>query len=305
MNPKLLAAFDQHAAATFDKQSFLNDIVGSLDWQFDMEAGILSFGKKYQWNVQVLGTESEESSSWLWAWGNEASGIPDRLLEAANSLRQLGADQGLSELCDSQLPTDEYDGHFWSVLATGLCHGDAYYRGPYEGGAVFLVIKDSRYGREIAEPLARLGSVFPQAISTYAIGNHKNALVGHAGFLGLAVREEADGVHITDKDGNELLAQFDDRNRLASLAGKLSKSIESSPEERAAQKSASGKPVTFFEGWLRNCRAHYRGVTIMCGTISVVIGAIVWAFTSLGIASIAAAVAFVVLWTIGFIEMGE
>ena len=33
------------------------------------------------------------------------------------------------------------------MIASGVCDADAYYRGPYEGGAAFLLIKDERFPR--------------------------------------------------------------------------------------------------------------------------------------------------------------
>ena len=52
----------RHAAASFDKQRHLADLIHSLDWHFDMERGLLSFGDRYQWHAHVLGTESEENA---------------------------------------------------------------------------------------------------------------------------------------------------------------------------------------------------------------------------------------------------
>jgi hypothetical protein len=222
MNPKLLAAFDQHAAATFDKQSCLNELVGELDWQFEMDSGLLSFGDRHQWQAQILGTQSDESGTWLWAWANEASGIPENLLVAANALRKLGTAKGIAELTEAQLPADEYDGHFWSILATGVCKADAYYRGPYEGGAVFLLIEDPAFDRQVDNPLLRFATIMPQAVSAYPISNHKRAVAGYADFLGLTAEAQGDTVVVADGSGNQLTAEFDGQNRLTKLAGELS-----------------------------------------------------------------------------------
>ena len=222
MNPKLTTTYDKHAAATFDKQSYLNDIVGALDWEFDMDTGLLGFGGTHEWLAQVLGTESEQSGTWLWGWANDASGIPDNLLACANSLRKLGTDSAIPELTEPQVPADELDGHFWSILATGLCRANAYYRGPYDGGAVYLLIKDANYRHTLDHPLVRLASVFPQAISTYPISNHKHALKGHAEFLGLSVQPQENATIIADSQGGQLSAEFDGQNRLTSLSGDVS-----------------------------------------------------------------------------------
>lgn len=222
MNPKLSSTFDRHAAATFDKQLFLNDIVGELDWEFSMDTGVLGFGGTHRWHAQVLGTQSEQSDTWMWGWANEESTIPDNLLACANSLRKLGDDKGISEMTEARLPADELDGHFWAILATGLYKANAYYRGPYEGGAIYLLIKDTQYVQQVDNPLVRLATVFPQAISTYAISNHKHALTGHAEFLGLSVQPQGNATVVADSQGKQLSAEFDDQNRLTNLSGDVS-----------------------------------------------------------------------------------
>lgn len=301
MNPRLQALFDTHASAVFDKQSALNDRVGRLDWNFDTGTGILRFGDKYQWKAQVLGTESGVSGTWLWAWGNKASHIPENLLEASRSLRQLGADNGISELSSPQIRLDDgFGGHFWAILATGLCKANAYFRGPYKGGAAFLLIKDADYPEEAGDPLGRLRSMFPQAVCAYNIGDHRRALLGHAESLGLPVQSQADCVSIKDGAGNCLVAKFDDAARLTEITGKIVKPCQAGP-------ATSEKPAkaTFLEAWLKNCRTHYKGAALLYGTISAAVGLVAWIFTSPATAAIIASVVFVILWITGFIEYDE
>jgi hypothetical protein len=298
MNPKLLALFDKHASATFDKQSSLNDMIGDLDWEFGMETGTLRFGNKYRWKAQVLGTQSEQSGTWLWAWGNKACGIPEKLLDASNLLRKLGKDDDIPELCETQLPVaDQFDGHFWATLATGLCRANAYFRGPYKGGAVFLLIQDADYPRDVSNPLGRLLNHFSQSLITYNINDHKQALLGHADWLGLSVQSQTNDVIIQDDAGNSLVAKFDDQSRLTLLTGKmpnLSQITSKTPEK-----------TTFFEAWLKNCRTYYKGALLFYGTVSIAVGLITWFFTSLGTACITAVVVYAILGFVGFIEYGE
>ena len=41
----------RHAAASFDKQLHLADLIGGLPWHFDLTSGIRSFGDKYHWHA--------------------------------------------------------------------------------------------------------------------------------------------------------------------------------------------------------------------------------------------------------------
>ena len=120
-----------------DRHHHLSCIVSNHAWHFDLPTGTLSFGNQYRWQTQLLGTESEASNTWLWAWGNTESNIPAHLLVTSLALKAYGEQHAIPELTTPQLPLDQIDGHT-------LCEANAYYRCPYEGGALFVLIVPSR-----------------------------------------------------------------------------------------------------------------------------------------------------------------
>ena len=79
--------FSSHAVFSFDKQLLLADLIGDLPWAFDLPSGILSFGDQFAWRAEVLGTESDEAKTWMWAWANHESNIPEQQQAAAALVR--------------------------------------------------------------------------------------------------------------------------------------------------------------------------------------------------------------------------
>ncbi|MBL8799294.1 MAG: hypothetical protein JNM56_35740 [Planctomycetia bacterium] len=217
MNTGLIDLFCRHAAAAFDKQLRLNDLVGEEDWYFNMASGLLSFGQHLHFHAQVLGTESEETNSWLWAWANEGSNIPPSLLQAVLQLKALGEEQQIAELTTPMLPLSEIDGHTLAMIASGVCQANAYYRCPYEGGAAFVLIQDDSFPKPTEPPLARIASVFPRAICSIEIPDHRLALLGHLDHYGLAYEQEAGKVLVKENGELLLTATFDELNRLTNL----------------------------------------------------------------------------------------
>jgi hypothetical protein len=185
MHAELMRLYLRHAASSFDKQLHLSQVVGSCEWQLDLGSGQLSFGNQYHWQAQVLGTEAEESNTWLWAWANQASQIPPQVLGAALTLRLLGEHRQIPALTEPQVLLDDFDGHFLAMIGSGICRASAYYRAPYEGGAAYLLIKDDAFPLCSDAPVARIASVFPQAISSLEIPDHKVAFIGYLEFYGL------------------------------------------------------------------------------------------------------------------------
>jgi hypothetical protein len=232
MSPLLERLFCQHIAASFDKQMHLGDLVGDRSWRFNMHQGLLSFGDDLQWQIQILGTESEGSQTWLWAWANEASGIPSNLLQAAQAIRELGERNGIQELIDAEVPLSQADGHSLAAIATGVLDSHAYYRGPYEGGAVFLLITDSSFRRASENPPLRIASNFCQVISSYPIASHREAFQAYLRYYALPSR--ADGSEIVvEQDGTALLtAKFDRLDRLAKLESTVSPNTSGQPSQK-------------------------------------------------------------------------
>ena len=205
----------------WDCQLLLSTLIQGFPWTYEVQTGVLSFGDRLQFNAIVLGTESEETGTWLWAWANEASGIPVELQAASLKLRSLGEEHGITELTESIVPLDHADGHTFASIAVGEGIGKAYYRAPYDGGAAFLLITDESLRFEVENPVQRVLTVFPQAISAMELPDHREALRGYLGHYGL-VPEDDDGCLVLRDASEELLrAEFDDLNRLLRLTGSI------------------------------------------------------------------------------------
>ena len=97
----------QHAALALEKQFYLAELTEGSSWAFSMPTGELSFGNGLRSQVQILGTEGEAAGTWLWAWANQASGIPAQLLEAAEAMRALGHQETILELTTAEQELSE------------------------------------------------------------------------------------------------------------------------------------------------------------------------------------------------------
>src|SRR5262249_51656738 len=126
---------------------------------------------------------------------------------------------------EGRLPADEIDGHYLARLGCGVCQAAAYYRGPYAGGAVFLLITDPGFRPTVDEPLGRILTVFPEAISRIAIRDHRAALEGYLRDYGFDARSRSAGDAIVVEEAGKriLTATFDEARRLTRLEGAMSR----------------------------------------------------------------------------------
>lgn len=227
-----------YVAHVFDAQLRLATLIGGADWTLDPTTGLLSFGTQYQWCSQLLGTDSESSHTWRWAWADTGRDTPDHLLTAGRALKAYGEQHGIPELSAPELPHDQIDGHALALLASGLCDANAYFHCPSESGSRFVLIMDEDFPSCPDSPLQRLATVFPQAIASLYIPDHRLALVGYLDLHDLAYRQEGDTVVVTGNDESVLTATFDDQRRLSVL--------EITPSRPAAEPTES-----WDQFWLR------------------------------------------------------
>ena len=119
----------EHGAASWDKQMCLMGVIGEKAWSLDVKRGLLTFGGTDTFPVQLLGSEAEAAGTWLWAWANDASNLPPALTAASRQMQEVGRQQEIAALYDPEVSLETAGGHLLSMIASGVCGADAYYRG--------------------------------------------------------------------------------------------------------------------------------------------------------------------------------
>src|SRR5262249_32991993 len=150
----------RHAGLSFEKQCALADFLGSHNWSLDTERALISFGPGKGFPIQILGTESESSYTWLWAWANEASGLSEDVVRDSIRLQRLGEETGIQELAQPEVGLGPVSGHHLALIASGVCDAAGYYRGAYDGGAVYVLLYDPKKVIVRDESIVRMTRVF-------------------------------------------------------------------------------------------------------------------------------------------------
>ena len=208
---------EQYALIALEKQDKLDLLVGEHTYDLDLDAGKIRFNDSLEFPIQVLGTESDNTLSWLWAWADEQTEeVPEGLLRAARQLKDWGAREGLQEFTLPSMDLDRADGHFLSMIAGEICGASCYFRDAYEGGAAFVLLFDKRIDAQPSFDLSRLSRRLLDLISRYDL-NHRNALLSYFRIKGLSPTEAGDLITGTLETGEVLSAAFDNAGRLKSL----------------------------------------------------------------------------------------
>ncbi|RTQ48528.1 hypothetical protein EJV47_16280 [Hymenobacter gummosus] len=208
---------ERYSAIAYDKQNDLAEVIGENNWNFDMDAGTISFGPGLVFPMQIMGTFSYSSRTWLWAWANTRSGIPAALLQQGRQLKTYGEQQEIDLLKHDAVDAEESDLHLIGTIASGMFDASGYYLADYGQGVMVLTVKSPLIDAQRKRDFPRLLHAFPQAISLFEM-RHRPAFISYARLKGYELSEG--GATVTARSGStRITATFDDLDRLTNLNG--------------------------------------------------------------------------------------
>lgn len=208
---------ERYSAIAFDKQIDLGDRIGSNRWNVDVPQGTIAFGPSLVFPLQILGTISHASNTWLWAWANTKSGLPASIIQQSLQLKKYGEDNGIDLLRHETFAFSADRLHVMGMIASGMFNSSGYYIADYGQGAMVVTLQDSTINKTQTDTAHRILTVFPQVISQFEV-NHKMALKHYLKAKGYALTETENSVTGTKK-GISITGQFDNLSRLTNLQG--------------------------------------------------------------------------------------
>jgi hypothetical protein len=214
---KLLAYLEKYGLLSLEKQDRLVHVIGEHTHELDLETGKIRFDN-VEFPFQVLGTESDNTLTWLWAWADEQTEIPEDLVAASKELRDWGKREAVQEFVIPAVDLGRADGRVISLIASEVCKASCFYRDGYEGGSLFILLFDNRIDNQPSFDLNRLSKQFLDLISRYEF-DHRNALLSYLKAKGLAPFEGGSRMACTLGSGELLTAEFDNIGRIRLLNG--------------------------------------------------------------------------------------
>ena len=216
---KLTEYLEQFALIALEKQDKLSLLVGEHTYGLDLDAGKIHFNDNLEMSFQVLGTESDNTLIWLWAWADEQTEeIPVDLLKASRELRDWGSRKGMQEFTLPSIDLHKADGHVLSMISCELCNASCFFQDVYEGGSAYLLLFDKRIDAQPSFDLSRLSRRFLDLLSRHEL-SHRKALLSYLRIKKLPLEETGPTITCELDSGERLSAEFDIAGRLTLLNG--------------------------------------------------------------------------------------
>lgn len=209
---------EKFGASALEKQRNLYDVTGGLSWNVDMDKEEITFGDDLTFPMQVLGSFSHSSETWLWIWENKAGGYAESVMKQALLLKQYGEENNIDLLTVGKFDAVENDLHLIGMIAVEMFNGSGYYLGNYGQGTMVVTIKSDIIDKVESEELARILTVFPELISTFEIQNHKNAFTNYLTQKGYQLTLNGNEIK-AEKNENVINVVFNENNLLTKLNG--------------------------------------------------------------------------------------
>jgi hypothetical protein len=209
---------EKFGALALEKQRNLYTVTGGLSWNVDMNKEEITFGDDLTFPMQVLGSFSHSSETWLWIWDNKAGGYAESVMKQALLLKQYGEENNIDILSVGQFDAVENDLHIIGMMAVEMFNASGYYLGNYGQGTMVVTLKSDIVDQSESEELSRILTVFPELISTFEIRNHKNAFTNYLSQKGYKLTSNGNEVK-AEKNTAIINAVFNENNLLTKLNG--------------------------------------------------------------------------------------
>ena len=208
----LISYVEQCALITLEKQDKLELLIGDSLHELDLDAGKLRFND-FDFPLQVLGTESDNTLTWLWAWADEQTEIAAHLMRSAQQLKTWGADHGVPEFTVPSVDVNSADGMEIGLVAADVCSASCFFADHYEGGAAYFLLFDRRIDDGPSFDRQHLITRMADLFSQYDL-NQRSVLESYLRNKGLRSETDRNMISTELENGERLVAEFDDTNRL-------------------------------------------------------------------------------------------
>ena len=216
---ELISYFERYVLVSREKQLKLARLVGEHIFDLDLDAGVARFSGSLEFPLQVLGTQSDNTLTWLWAWAEEQTEIPADLQRSSLEMQDWGRGHNVPECTAPSVDLGRADGGLLSLVAAEVCKASCYYRDVYEGGALFLLLFSRDIDRQPSFGADDLARSFADLAAVYDF-HHRNAFRSYLQMKNLPHSEHASFIAGELDTGEDIRANFEESGRMVSLNGK-------------------------------------------------------------------------------------
>jgi len=211
--------FARHAGSAWLRQIWFQKYLGDGPWELSIDTGEADFGDDMKFEIQLLGSEAQGTDhSWQWAWANEGIEPAPKSMHDVEKLKAFGQQNQISEFTQPTLPLEHADAHALAMVAATICDESCYFRGPYDGGAVYFLIKTLPEERSSSAPMSDVLQACTELVQQFRV-NNRTMMTHLLQGQGFEMESTSDTINAT-RHGDVIRLEFNQQGRLATLNGR-------------------------------------------------------------------------------------
>lgn len=204
----------EHVLMGRARARMLEDLRDEKPWNVDLTLGKLVLGED-AFRAQILGTFSNSSATFLWAWANSGNAEWGASLEIANSLRQRGERPGNAVFQETSIAAGWVNPNELAYVSGELAGGHPVFVGAYDGGAALLLLTSARL--DVADlPLAYLPGIL-SGFGSFANADPRPCVRRFVERLGFSV-DPGDRSLTATRGADTVTVSFDSEGRVAKVS---------------------------------------------------------------------------------------
>lgn len=181
------------------RMRMLDDLRGDKPWNVDLAAGTLQLGEQ-SFEVQILGTFSASTRTFLWAWANPGAVAWGAAMSSVNELRSLGERKGYAVFRTPKVAESWVHPRELAPVAAEIAGDYPVFVGAYDGGEVYLMISDVDLDLDLKDfSLAYIPGILLQ-LSSITVCNQKACAKEFGEHLGFTATDGSNTTYFTRGD---------------------------------------------------------------------------------------------------------
>lgn len=206
-----------YGGLAMEKQWDLYNVIGRKSGKINAAKGTIKFGFWLSFPVQILGTYTISTQTFLWAWAS-SSPFPSDIIQQALQLKSYGIKNGISRLSKALFQAEKLHLNLIGSIASGMFNASAYYLVEGKDEITVVTLNGDKINSKApaGHDLAKL--VIPEWVSWFEMTDERHAIVTYLTAKGYEITWE--GTEMTAKLGGDWFkAVFDEESKLVSFEG--------------------------------------------------------------------------------------
>ncbi|HEY9261031.1 DUF6882 domain-containing protein [Chitinophaga sp.] len=206
-----------YGGIAMDKQWSLQDVIGNKSGKINAAKGRIKFGLWHSFPVQILGTYTISSKTFLWAWAATHPFVPSDLIQQALQLKSYGIKNGIGMLSKELFTAEKLHLYLIGSIASGMFDASSYHLVKGKDSITVVSLNGGTIKNKKLTDQDLTDLVIPEWFSWFEMVDERNAINTYLTAKNYEITWEGEEM-VARLGKDEIRAVFDGERKLVSFS---------------------------------------------------------------------------------------